>query len=77
MSRTGEHYIGVLNAQVQIDHAAFQKKVRTMGTAQLLYIIKDAGEAIKAMPDGHKAGYYADEISYCSMELRRRVDAQV
>lgn len=58
--------------RVEIDHAAYQRKVKTLTFASLLFIIKDAGEAIKANPDGPKAGYYADEINYCSDELRKR-----
>lgn len=58
--------------RVEIDHAAYQRKVKTLSTASLLFIIKDAGEAIKANPDGPKAGYYADEINYCSDELSKR-----
>lgn len=37
-----------------------------------MFTIKDAQEALQAMPDNPKAGYYQDEISYCAMELRRR-----
>jgi hypothetical protein len=58
--------------KIEIDHAAYKRKVKTLSTASLLFIIKDAGEAIKANPDGPKAGYYADEINYCSDELRKR-----
>lgn len=55
-----------------MDHAAYQKKVKKYSDASLLYIIGDCQKAIEAYPEGHKAGYYADEISYCAMELRRR-----
>jgi len=55
-----------------IDHSAYQVKTRSMTAAALLFTIKDAREAIAANPDGHKAGYYADEISYCGMELQAR-----
>jgi hypothetical protein len=55
-----------------IDHHEYPLKLRTKTHAELLYIIKDASEAIAAMPDGHKAGYYADEISYAGMEIMRR-----
>jgi hypothetical protein len=43
-----------------------------MSVAALRFTIKDASEAIDAMPHGDKAGYYADEIHYCAMELKRR-----
>jgi hypothetical protein len=55
-----------------IDHAAYQAKVRTLSDAALHYAIRDASAAIKAHPTGHKAGYYQDEIHYCAAELRRR-----
>ena len=55
-----------------IDHAAYQRKVRKLSEESLRFIIKDAGEALRANPEGHKAGYYQDEIHYCLMELRRR-----
>ena len=60
---------------VAINHTAYQKKVRSIETASLQFIIRDCQEAIRANPNGPKAGYYADEINYCSMELRRRQDA--
>ncbi len=56
----------------QINHTEYMKKVKTLTEESLRYIIKDCQEAINAMPFGAKAGYYADEISYCSMELARR-----
>jgi hypothetical protein len=58
--------------KVEIDHAAYQRKVRKMSELSLKFIIKDATEAINANPDGPKAGYYADEINYCCDELHRR-----
>lgn len=56
----------------QINHADYQKKVKKLSDDVLRYIIKDCQEALKNMPNSPKAGYYADEISYCSMELNRR-----
>ena len=61
-----------MNEQMQIDHAAYQEKVRSMTDAELGYTIRDCKAAIAAMPNGYKAGYYADEISYCCNELHRR-----
>jgi hypothetical protein len=55
-----------------IDHAHYQAKIRDLSDAALNYAIRDASSAIKAHPTGHKAGYYQDEIHYCSAELRRR-----
>jgi len=56
----------------QIDHAAYQKKIKSWTTNGLLYTIADCKSVLKTNPDGPKAGYYADEINYCSMELNRR-----
>lgn len=55
-----------------INHNEYQKKVKGKSEAELLYTIKDCREAIEANPDNVKCGDYADEISYCSMELKRR-----
>jgi len=54
------------------DHAAYQKKVKKMSIGSLRFVIRDCQDAIAAMPDNPKCGHYADEISYCSMELKRR-----
>ena len=56
----------------QMDHVQYIRKTRGMTDAYLRYVIDDAREAISAQPDGVNAGYYADEINYCSMELFRR-----
>lgn len=55
-----------------IDHEKYPKRLRTKTEAELRYIIKDAGQALHSNPEGRKAGYYADEINYASMELHRR-----
>lgn len=55
-----------------MNHTEYMKKVRNLEDAALRYIIKDANEAIQAMPNSINAGYYADEVHYCSMELTRR-----
>ena len=57
---------------VFINHAEYQEQLRSKTDAVLRYIIADAGRAMKANPDGPKAGYYADEVSYAAMELIRR-----
>ncbi len=59
-----------------MDHAGYQKKTKQMSEETLRFIIKDAQEAIKANPENLNNGYYADEISYCSMELKRRQDGK-
>ena len=55
-----------------MDHGAYQAKVKKMSVPELMWTIKDAKEAMDANPTGKKAGYYADEVHYCAMELRRR-----
>jgi len=55
-----------------INHAEYPKRLKKKSDAELHYIIEDARQAIQTMPRGHKAGYYADEISYCDAELKRR-----
>ena len=55
-----------------IDHNEYPKKLKTKNVVELRYIIKDCKEAIAAMPDNLKNGYYADEINYCVMELNSR-----
>ena len=56
----------------QIDHAKYQRKVRNLSTESLRWTIKDCQEAIDALPDNPKNGYYQDEIHYCAQELTRR-----
>lgn len=52
---------------------------RTKTVAELLYIVKDAGEAAQAMR-GHDAqaeGKYLDQVNDASTELHRRRQAQL
>ena len=56
----------------QMNHSAYMRKVKTLSIESLNYIIKDCKEAIAALPDNPKNGYYMDEIHYCSMELVAR-----
>lgn len=55
-----------------MDHARYQKMLRTKDVAALRFIISDAQEAIAANPENPNNGYYADEICYAGMELARR-----
>jgi hypothetical protein len=59
----------------QIDHTAYPKSLLQKSEASLRYIIQDAKEALFLMPECDKAGYYADEINYCAMEISRRAKA--
>ena len=56
----------------KMDHAEYQEKLKSLPSAALRFIAKDAQEAIDAMPDGPNVGYYADEICYCADELAKR-----
>jgi len=57
---------------LQMNHTEYMKKVKSLCEDSLRYIIQDCREAIEAMPNNPKNGYYADEIHYCSMELVKR-----
>lgn len=59
-----------------IDHAAYPKWAAEQSDETLFHIIRDARQAEVAMPDGPKAGYYADEVHYCAMEVARRRGAR-
>jgi hypothetical protein len=56
----------------QIDHGEYPLRIMSASAAALRYTISDAQQAISACPNGHKAGYYADEVHYCAMELKHR-----
>ncbi len=56
----------------QMNHAAYMQKVKKLSIESLRFIIQDCREAIEAMPNNPKNGYYMDEIHYCSMELTSR-----
>lgn len=60
----------------QINHKEYMKKVKTLTNESLRYIIQDCQEALTAMPNCEKAGYYQDEIHYCAMELSRRASTK-
>ena len=55
-----------------MDHAKYQRDLKTKSVESLRYIIKDAREAIQANPNNPNNGYYADEVHYAHAELRRR-----
>ncbi len=61
-----------MNAGKVMDHAEYQKRVRAATAESLEYTIRDARQALAAMPDGPNASYYQDEICYCADELQRR-----
>ena len=55
-----------------MNHGEYQKRLRKLSDAELRYVIKDAGGAIKAQPMGENAGYYMDEVHYAIAEINRR-----
>ena len=55
-----------------MNHEEYPKSLRGKTESELRWIMKDAGEAAEAMPQGENAGYYADEVLYCAAELTRR-----
>ena len=55
-----------------MDHSKYQKRLKSLSIEQLRFIVKDAGEAMKANPSNPNNGYYADEVCYAGMELIRR-----
>jgi hypothetical protein len=57
-----------------MNHAQYQKSLKTKSDESLLFIIKDCREALTANPNNPKANHYSDEICYCSMELSKRLD---
>lgn len=56
----------------KMDHAAYQKGLRSKTDEELQFIAKDANEAATVNPQGVNAGYYADEVHYALAELKRR-----
>lgn len=58
--------------QNQIDHENYPKSLKAKSEYSLRYIIHDAKQALFLFPENKKAGYYADEINYCRMELASR-----
>lgn len=60
---------------IQMNHTEYMKKVKKLSIESLKFIIQDCKEAIAALPNNPKNGYYADEIHYCNMELVSRKKA--
>ncbi len=56
----------------QIDHREYPLGLRSKSDESLRYIMADARRAATVNPEGHKSGYYLDEVLYCAMELARR-----
>jgi hypothetical protein len=55
-----------------MNHAEYQRKLRTYTDNQLEFVIKDARAAIEANGENPNNSYYADEMHYANAELRKR-----
>ena len=63
--------------QKTMNFAVYAERIAKLPSVALRFILKDAQEAIEAMPDGVNAGYYADETHACAAELRNRAKSMV
>ncbi len=57
-----------------IDHTEYPASLKSKSDGELLFTIQDCREVLEVQPESEKAGYYADEICYCAMELKIRRD---
>jgi len=55
-----------------LNFAVAEEKAKKMTEAELKFQIKDAKEASQANPEGHKSGYYQDEVHVAVKELNNR-----
>jgi hypothetical protein len=55
-----------------MDHTKYVKALKTKTVQELRFIIKDCAECLACNPDNPNNGFYLDEVSYASMELKRR-----
>ena len=53
-------------------HTDYMAQIKNYTLTGLQYVITDCKEAIRANPENPKCQQYADEVSYCAMELKRR-----
>ena len=61
------------NGVAVINWTEAEKRAKGMTVEGLRFAIDDCREAIKAMPEGHKAGYYQDFIHVCVSEKTKRI----
>jgi len=59
-----------------MNHSEYMKACKSKSDNSLRYIIKDANEAMLAMPENENNSYYADEVHYAAMELKARREAR-
>jgi len=56
-----------------MNHSEYIKKTKKMSIDSLKFVIADCKTVIDAQSSFNpNCGYYADEICYCGMELKRR-----
>lgn len=53
------------------NHVEATKYVAGLTFEEAEYVRRDCLAAMAAMPNGHKAGHYADIAAYCGMKLNR------
>ena len=56
-----------------MNHTTYPAKLKNKSKSELNFIIQDCQESINALPDNPNNSYYADEICYCGMELKKRL----
>lgn len=57
-----------------MNHTEYQRNLVHNCVHSLRHIIADCQQVIRLQPDNPNAGYYMDEIHYCSAEIRYRQD---
>ena len=57
-----------------MNHATYQKSLKSKTWQELEHIIKDARAAIAANPENPNNGYYQDEVRYAAQEKKRRAE---
>jgi len=63
----------------KMDHAACQKRMKSLPIESLYFILKDATEAAECaeeMGRFESSGYYRDEAHYAGMEIKRRQESR-
>ena len=60
------------SVEKNMNHTEYPRKIKSLTSSSLRYIIKDCRAALDAFPENPNAGYYEDEIHYCAMELQNR-----
>lgn len=58
-----------------MNHAEYQKSLKSKSVETLKFIIRDASEAAAINPDNPNVGFYLDEVHYAAAELRNRQKA--